>query len=157
MATYLCSSASLSRGGKSGFRSPSLPPHPPYPPFARGGKGPVTRAVVGSRATKTRVLKSSLQLCQHQLFTHPSTVLGLHLERSGVDLRLFDPTTRKWLPTPRERAEAERERAEAERERAEAERERAEREKAERTRIEAELVRLLEENESLRGRLGKRS
>ena len=24
----------------------------------------------------------------------PSTVLGLHLERSGVDLRLFDPTTR---------------------------------------------------------------
>ena len=48
----------------------------------------------------------------------PSTVLGLHLERSGVDLRLFDPTTGKWLPTPRERAEAERERVEAERERA---------------------------------------
>jgi Uma2 family endonuclease len=87
----------------------------------------------------------------------PSTVLGLHLERSGVDLRLFDPTTRRWLPTPRERAEAERERAEAERERAEAERERAEREKAERTRIEAEVIRLREENESLRRRLGKRS
>jgi hypothetical protein len=73
----------------------------------------------------------------------PSTVLGLHLERSGVDLKLFDPTTRKWLPTPRERAEAERERAE--------------REKAERTRIEAEVFRLREENESLRRRLGKRS
>ena len=80
----------------------------------------------------------------------PSTVLGLHLERSGVDLRLFDPTTRRWLPTPRERAEAERERAEAERER-------AEREKAERTRIEAEVIRLREENESLRRRLGERS
>ncbi len=66
----------------------------------------------------------------------PSTVLGLHLERSGVDLRLFDPTTRKWLPTPRERAEHE---------------------KAERIRIEAEVVRLREENESLRRRLGKRS
>jgi hypothetical protein len=63
-------------------------------------------------------------------------VLGLHLERSGVDLRLFDPTTRRWLPTPRERAE---------------------REKAERTRIEAEVFRLREENESLRRRLGKRS
>ena len=94
----------------------------------------------------------------------PSTVLGLHLERSGVDLRLFDPTTSRWLPTPRERAEAERERAEAERERAEAERkraeaehERAEREKAERTRIESEAIRLREENESLRRRLGKRS
>ena len=80
----------------------------------------------------------------------PSTVLGLHLERSGVDLRLFDPKTKQWLPTPRERAEAERERAEAERER-------AEREKAERTRVEAEVNRLREENESLRRRLGKRS
>jgi len=101
----------------------------------------------------------------------PSTVLGLHLERSGVDLRLFDPTTMRWLPTPRERAESERERAESERERAESERERAEsereraesereraeREKAERTRIEAEVIRLREENESLRRRLGKRS
>ncbi len=87
----------------------------------------------------------------------PSTVMGLHLERSGVDLRLFDPTTRKWLPTPRERAEAERARAEVERAGAEAERARAEREKAERSRIEAEVIRLREENESLRRRLGKRS
>jgi Uma2 family endonuclease len=66
----------------------------------------------------------------------PSTVLGLHLERSEGDLRLFDPTTRMWLPTLRERAE---------------------REKAERTRIEAEVILLREENESLRRRLGKRS
>jgi len=94
----------------------------------------------------------------------PSSVLGLHLERSGEDLRLFDPTTRKWLPTPRERAESERERAESERqraeserERAESERERAEREKAERTRIEAEVIRLREENESLKRRLGKQT
>ena len=106
----------------------------------------------------------------------PSTVLGLHLERSGVDLRLFDPTTRRWLPTPRERAETERSAprpnmsaprpnvsaprpnvsAEAERERARPNVS-AEREKAERTRIEAEAIRLREENESLRRRLGKRS
>src|SRR5271157_5129542 len=38
-------------------------------PFARGGKGSLARDVVGSRATKTRVSKSSLQLSQHQLFT----------------------------------------------------------------------------------------
>jgi hypothetical protein len=94
----------------------------------------------------------------------PSAVLGLHLERSGVDLRFFDPKTGGWLPTPRERAEAERERAEAERERAEAERERveaererAEHERTERTRIEAELMRLRDENDKLRRRLGKRN
>ena len=33
----------------------------------------------------------------------PSRVLGLHLERSGSELRLFDPTSKKWLPTLRER------------------------------------------------------
>jgi hypothetical protein len=66
----------------------------------------------------------------------PSTVLGLHLERSEAELKLFDPTTKTWLPTPRARAE---------------------REKAERTRIEAEVIRLREENESLTRRLGKRS
>ena len=38
----------------------------------------------------------------------PSTVLGLHLERSGAELRLFDPRTKRWLATPRERAELER-------------------------------------------------
>jgi Uma2 family endonuclease len=66
----------------------------------------------------------------------PSAVLGLHLERSGAELRLFNPKTKRWLPTPRERAELER---------------------AERTRVEAELNRLREENESLKRRLGERS
>src|SRR5713101_5715957 len=32
-----------------------------------------------------------------------STVLGLQLERDGLDLRLFDPKADKWLPTPEER------------------------------------------------------
>ncbi len=49
----------------------------------------------------------------------PSQVLGLHLERDGQKLRLFDPATGKRLLTPREgREEAER-RAEEERRRAE--------------------------------------
>jgi Uma2 family endonuclease len=43
----------------------------------------------------------------------PSQVLRLHLERSGQQLRLFDPGTGQWLPTPEERAA----RAEAENER----------------------------------------
>jgi len=33
----------------------------------------------------------------------PSKVLGLHLERSGTDLRLYDPAVKRWLPTPQER------------------------------------------------------
>jgi Uma2 family endonuclease len=42
----------------------------------------------------------------------PSKELGLHLERAGGDLRLFDPATGAWLLTPDERAEkAEREAA----------------------------------------------
>jgi Uma2 family endonuclease len=106
----------------------------------------------------------------------PSVVLGLHLERSGVDLRLYDPRTRSWLRTPRERAESEHERAESEHERAEVERERAEsaheraesaheraetesrradREMAERMQVEVELSRLRDENESLRRRLSQ--
>ena len=32
----------------------------------------------------------------------PSEVLGLHLERSGDQLRLFDPRTGHWVPTSRE-------------------------------------------------------
>jgi Uma2 family endonuclease len=41
----------------------------------------------------------------------PSEVLGLHLERDGTQLRLFDPATGQRLPTTLERAEAERLRA----------------------------------------------
>ena len=35
-----------------------------------------------------------------------SKVLGLHLEREGQVLRLWDPAARKWLPTPAERETA---------------------------------------------------
>lgn len=35
----------------------------------------------------------------------PSEILGLHFDRSGKRLRLYNPETRLWLPTPRERAE----------------------------------------------------
>jgi Uma2 family endonuclease len=47
----------------------------------------------------------------------PSSVLGLQLERDGLDLRLFDSKAGKWLPTPEERiaqAEAELERLQRE-------------------------------------------
>jgi Uma2 family endonuclease len=50
----------------------------------------------------------------------PSQVLGLHLERQGNTLRLWDPTTEQWLPTPEERtgqAEARADQAEQEAER----------------------------------------
>ena len=49
----------------------------------------------------------------------PSRALGLHLERHGRDLRLYDPGAEEWLPTPQEllasaQAEAERLRREVE-------------------------------------------
>ena len=49
----------------------------------------------------------------------PSRILGLHLERSGTDLRLWNPATGLWLPTDSERAAHAIERAETERTRAE--------------------------------------
>ena len=61
----------------------------------------------------------------------PSKVLGLHLERNGQELRLYDPRTSVWLPTPAEartRAEAERVEAAEACARAEAEVERLRRE-----------------------------
>jgi Uma2 family endonuclease len=54
----------------------------------------------------------------------PSVVLGLHLERDGAELRLFDPVAGRRLPTRRERAAA----AEAVAAAAEAENERLRRE-----------------------------
>jgi Uma2 family endonuclease len=36
----------------------------------------------------------------------PSEILGLHLERDRVRLRLYDPRTEKWLPTPSEHKRA---------------------------------------------------
>lgn len=77
----------------------------------------------------------------------PSRVLGLHLERAGQELRLFDPATRAWLPTRSERVEAERQRAEAEHQRAEAA-------EAVRTQIVEENARLRQEIEALRRQLG---
>lgn len=48
----------------------------------------------------------------------PSRELGLHLERDGNEVRLWNPDTEAWLPTDLERAAAETERADAEAERA---------------------------------------
>jgi Uma2 family endonuclease len=61
----------------------------------------------------------------------PSQVLGLHLERHGRELRLYDPSAGAWLPTPEERAGQAEERAgqaEERAERAEQENERLRRE-----------------------------
>jgi Uma2 family endonuclease len=57
----------------------------------------------------------------------PSQVLGLHLERNGRELRLYDPDAGRWLPTPLEMAAE----AEAARQQTEAENERLRRELAE--------------------------
>jgi Uma2 family endonuclease len=80
----------------------------------------------------------------------PSQVLGLHLERNGRELRLYDPTTDRWLLTPLERAEIAEERSrQAEERRRQAEERR--RQAEERRRQEAEARRLLEaETERLR-------
>src|SRR4051812_13746488 len=64
----------------------------------------------------------------------PSLLLGLHLERDGLELRLHDPATGRRLPTRREQAveaEAARRQAEAERQEAEAARRHAEAERQE--------------------------
>jgi Uma2 family endonuclease len=76
----------------------------------------------------------------------PSNVIDLHFERSGSDLRLFDPRTDRWIPVRLEvddaamaerrksevdlrHAEAARQNAEAEKQNAEAEKQNAEAEK----------------------------
>jgi Uma2 family endonuclease len=73
----------------------------------------------------------------------PSQVLGLHLERDGKYLRLFDPTTGERLLTPVEGREAAEQRAALEHQRAAGEHGRA-------TAAEADVRRLAEENERLR-------
>jgi Uma2 family endonuclease len=72
----------------------------------------------------------------------PSRILGLHLEASGRELRLYDPQTGEYLLTSREREEQADQRAE------EAERLRVE----ERRRADAEIARLRAELEALRRR-----
>jgi Uma2 family endonuclease len=73
----------------------------------------------------------------------PSQVVGLHLERAGQDLRLWNPLDQAWLPTPDEERQA----AEARAEQAEVARQTA-LERAEQA--EAELARLRQELEELR-------
>jgi Uma2 family endonuclease len=75
----------------------------------------------------------------------PSKELGLHLERVGVELRLWNPSDGSRLPTPNERANVEAERAEQEAQRAEQEAARAEQ-------AEEEIERLRREIERLRGK-----
>ncbi len=73
----------------------------------------------------------------------PSEVLGLHLERDGSQLRLFDPATGQRLLTPLEMAQ----KADDMRRKAEAE---IGREKTARRQAEAELERLRHELDALR-------
>jgi Uma2 family endonuclease len=68
----------------------------------------------------------------------PSKIMGLHLERDGERLRLFNPTTGAWLLTPREGRAAATARADAAH--------------AERQELAAENERLRREIEALRGR-----
>jgi Uma2 family endonuclease len=81
----------------------------------------------------------------------PSEILDLHLDRAGIELRLYDPVTGRWLPTSAERNEAARQRAEAERQRAEVEHQRAEVERQRADQADAEIERLRRELEALRG------
>jgi Uma2 family endonuclease len=83
----------------------------------------------------------------------PSTILGLHLEANGPQLRLYDPSTKQWLKSPPEEHAA-RQQAEADRQDAEMDRRKAE---AERQKAEAENERLRREVEELRRRLSGQS
>jgi Uma2 family endonuclease len=72
----------------------------------------------------------------------PSEVLGLHFERDGTWLRLYDPVAGRWLPTRLEDRAEQRRRAEKERHRVEE--------------AQAEVARLRREIEELRrGRSGQ--
>jgi Uma2 family endonuclease len=74
----------------------------------------------------------------------PSHVLGLHLERNGRELRLYDPAAERWLPTPRETTEIARERSRQAEERSRQAEERS-RQAEERSQREAEARRQAEE------------
>jgi hypothetical protein len=77
----------------------------------------------------------------------PSEMLGLHRERDGDRLRLFDPATGQYLLTRLERQQAAERSAEGERRRAEAA-------VADQRRLAEENERLRPEIEALRGRRG---
>jgi Uma2 family endonuclease len=80
----------------------------------------------------------------------PSTVLGLHLERDGTKLRLFDPGTGRRLPTRLEAREAAERRAQDEHRRAEEQRHRALAAEAAQHRLADDNARLRREIEALR-------
>jgi Uma2 family endonuclease len=80
----------------------------------------------------------------------PSQVLGLHLERDGTKLRLWDPATGQRLPTHQEARAAAEHRAEAADRRAEEQRQRAEAAEAAQRRDAEEIERLRREIEALR-------
>jgi Uma2 family endonuclease len=84
----------------------------------------------------------------------PSAVLGLHLERDGTQLRLFDPASGQRLPTQAERLQAAHAQAEAAHAQAEAAHAQAEAERLARHQAQAEAERLRRELEALRRRLG---
>jgi Uma2 family endonuclease len=82
----------------------------------------------------------------------PSDVLGLHLERDGRELRLYDPLRRSRLLKPAEVIRTSEQRAEASEQRAEAAEKRANSADAARREAMMEIERLRQENEMLRGR-----
>ncbi len=75
----------------------------------------------------------------------PSEIMGLHLERNGTNLRLYDPTIGQWMPTPSEdsvRARLEATRAASETARAETEAARADKAEAQNDRLRREIEEL---------------
>lgn len=86
----------------------------------------------------------------------PSAVVGLHLERSGLDLRFYDPAKRVWVPTRQElesRAEHLEARAQDSEERAKKEADRAKKEAERAETIASEAERLRIDNERMRAEL----
>jgi Uma2 family endonuclease len=118
-----------------------------FDPFGEYLKPPLQGyRLVRGRYVRTRPVKGRL----------PSKVLGLHLERDGWQLRLYDPKTRQRLLIPAEEHEA-RVQAEAAQQQAVAAQQQAEagqqREAAARQQAEAEVERLRQELEALRRRV----
>ena len=74
----------------------------------------------------------------------PSLTTGLHLERAGNELRLWNPETGTWLPTPAEHVNRAEARADRAAERANQAAERADQEAERASRAEAELRQLRE-------------
>jgi Uma2 family endonuclease len=85
----------------------------------------------------------------------PSEQLGLHLERDGTQLRLFDPQSGRWLPTPGEQTAAAQAQAAAAQAQAAAAQAQAAAEARARKQAEADADRMRQEIESLKRRLGE--